>query len=617
MHSKKITAAVAALGLGLGVAPLTLAKGGGGGTNPSGHTISITFPGAQSGTVGSAANVQIRATDSARTSLTYAASGLPAGMSINSSTGAITGTPTAAGSLDPVITVTDSSGAMGQVAFFWTVSAGTSNSANLIVNGGPTTGLWSQSGFDDMSNPGWTITEGNPQMESYQNTDADPVSTAPGHQSDVTAFFHGGNYQASSEYQVADVSAAASAIDAGAATYDLSGWLGGYSSQNETVQLTAGFLDASGTQISAATIGPVTAAMRNNVTELLSQQASGSFPVGTRSIKFVLSFATSTGDSTTDGYAQDLSFTTNQPTLTAPTLTPPASTVPSGFQHVFVIYMENENYSSASDPNGGAGIIGNPSAPYINSLLSQGSLLTNYHALSHNSDENYYGMASGSTFGHSAGGSAPAANGINTFTFSGPNLSTEVENAGLTWKQYIQSEPSNCDYANSGNYESDDSPFGYFANMKNGIASGYCAAHWQNLTQLTGTDLKSAAATPNFVWGDADSCSDMENCGVATGDSWLSTYVPQILSSPAWTTQKSLLLITWDEDGTNAPGGFGAGNANQVATLVLGSQGSVKTNYQSGARYDHYSLTRMIESALGLPAMTYNDEFATPINDVF
>ena len=73
----------------------TLPTGGGTGT---GNTVTVTGPGNQSSTVGTAASLQINASDSASgQTLSYSATGLPAGLSINSSTGLISGTPTAAG----------------------------------------------------------------------------------------------------------------------------------------------------------------------------------------------------------------------------------------------------------------------------------------------------------------------------------------------------------------------------------------------------------------------------------------------------------------------------------------------------------------------------------------
>ena len=50
-------------------------------------------------------------------------------------------------------------GLIGALAF---VPAANAASPNLIVNGGPRAGLCSSSGYEDMSNPGWTISAGAP-----------------------------------------------------------------------------------------------------------------------------------------------------------------------------------------------------------------------------------------------------------------------------------------------------------------------------------------------------------------------------------------------------------------------------------------------------------------------
>ncbi|WP_194913997.1 putative Ig domain-containing protein [Catenulispora rubra] len=122
--------------------------------NPQGgtETVSVSNPGNQTSTQGTAiSTLQISGSDSAGKSLTYSASGLPAGLSISSS-GAITGTPSGTGTSS--VTVTASSGtASGSTTFSWTVNpsgGGGCTAAQLLGN----------PGFETGSASPWTATSG-------------------------------------------------------------------------------------------------------------------------------------------------------------------------------------------------------------------------------------------------------------------------------------------------------------------------------------------------------------------------------------------------------------------------------------------------------------------------
>jgi hypothetical protein len=117
------------------------------------NTVTVTNPGSQTGTVGTAVSLQIHATDSASgQTLTYSATGLPAGLSINSSTGLITGTPTTATTYSVTVTATDTTGAHGSATFTWVISSsgGGCTAAQLIGN----------PGFETGSISPWTSTAG-------------------------------------------------------------------------------------------------------------------------------------------------------------------------------------------------------------------------------------------------------------------------------------------------------------------------------------------------------------------------------------------------------------------------------------------------------------------------
>ena len=94
-------------------------------TDANGSFVTVTNPGSQTGTVGTPiSGLQLKATDSTSgQTLTFTATGLPPGLSISSS-GLITGTPTAAGSFAVTATASDSLGTSGSATFTWTISPG-------------------------------------------------------------------------------------------------------------------------------------------------------------------------------------------------------------------------------------------------------------------------------------------------------------------------------------------------------------------------------------------------------------------------------------------------------------------------------------------------------------
>jgi Putative Ig domain/PLD-like domain len=128
----------------------TVGSGGTGG----GDTVTVTNPGGQTATVGTAASLQVKASDSASgQTLSYSATGLPAGLSIAPATGLISGTPTTAGSDSVTVTAADTTGAKGTAAFTWTVSSGSGGGCTAVQ-------LLGNPGFETGTATPWTASSG-------------------------------------------------------------------------------------------------------------------------------------------------------------------------------------------------------------------------------------------------------------------------------------------------------------------------------------------------------------------------------------------------------------------------------------------------------------------------
>lgn len=85
--------------------------------------VSVIKPSDQSAVAGTVVSLQIHASDADSEALSYSASGLPAGLSINSSTGLISGSPTTVSTTPVTVTAQDTGGNLGTTTFNWTVTA--------------------------------------------------------------------------------------------------------------------------------------------------------------------------------------------------------------------------------------------------------------------------------------------------------------------------------------------------------------------------------------------------------------------------------------------------------------------------------------------------------------
>ena len=307
-----------------------------------------------------------------------------------------------------------------------------------------------------------------------------------------------------------------------------------------------------------------------------------------------------------------------------------------------MIVLENKGYDETFGPDS--------QAPYLSQQLTQqGELLTQYFATGHASLDNYITMVSGQapaivtqadcpfymdllpgTIG--AGGQAIGQGCV--YPAAVKTVADQLAAKGLTWRGYMEDMAGNCQHPapNSfdqtqqatpqSQYAARHNPFVYFHSL---LDSGACAQNDVPLAQL-GSDLSSAATTPNFVFVTPDLCNDAHDSSCADGgpgglpaaNQFLQTWVPRITGSPAW-AEGSLLIVTFDESesgdagsccgevpGPNSPnpGGTSQGNGGGRIGAVLLSQ-FVQPGSMNNTPYNHYSLLKSIEDIFGLDYLGY------------
>jgi len=320
-----------------------------------------------------------------------------------------------------------------------------------------------------------------------------------------------------------------------------------------------------------------------------------------------------------------------------------ADSPPPPLKHVFVIVLENKGFDETFGPTS--------PAPYLSrTLTSQGELLTQYFGIGHNSLDNYVAMVSGQgpnavtqsdcqTFQDFVGAPMLDADGQAlgqgcVYPTAVQTIADQLDARSISWKGYMEDMGTACRHpapnsrddtqqARVGDqYAARHNPFVYFHSI---IDSPTCAQNDVPLDRLD-SDLASASSTPSYAFitpnlchdGHDQPCVDGEPGGLVSADQFLQTWVPKIMSSPAW-AEGSLLVVTFDEAesgdasaccaekpgyNTPNPGGLTPGPGGGRTGTVLVSQ-FIQPGTTNATPYNHYSLLKSVEDVFGLPYLGF------------
>src|SRR5438034_9231622 len=231
------------------------------------------------------------------------------------------------------------------------------------------------------------------------------------------------------------------------------------------------------------------------------------------------------------------------------------------FDQFVVVLMENHDLADIYGP-----------ATDRTALAHQYALSQHSQSITTPSQPNYIALSGGRTFGATGDGNHPNLNQ--------PTIVDVIENSGHTWKAFAESAGgSGCGL--SPPRGEDHYPFLSYTTITGNSAR--CA----NLVSGGPTEVTAALnAGTNFIWLTPTDNHNMHDNSVSSGDSWLQSWVPGLLSAMAG--KKAALFIMYDEGYANPP------------LIYAGFSGpATKTAYKSSVSYNHYSLLKLLEDVWG------------------
>ena len=291
--------------------------------------------------------------------------------------------------------------------------------------------------------------------------------------------------------------------------------------------------------------------------------------------------------------------------------------------NIFVIAMENHNFTQPTNQTSPQQIFGNPAAPFINSLLTPGnpnaaqvSFATAYYNAGtgvHPSEPSYVWAEAGTDFGIHTD-AEPRAENHNVYDTL--HLTAQLNAAGIPWKNYQEDiqlalSPTNNASGTNGpanpyygttqyNYAVKHNPMAFFPDTV--LQNVYPLA--QFFTDLTNNALAPYSwITPN-QYNDAHSALTGgfayngtlwtgDQASIAQGDNFLAQIIPQIIASPAY-QNNGAIIIWWDESEK------GDGTDRTVPEIVI-SPLAKGNGYASSVPMSHSSDIKTLEELFGLP----------------
>ena len=208
------------------------------------------------------------------------------------------------------------------------------------------------------------------------------------------------------------------------------------------------------------------------------------------------------------------------------------ASAPAHWHHIVVLMMENKKYGDVIGP-----------APYITSLANKCATSTDWKDANfrvdgsrdgkYNSKPNYATLTSGLS---------PSAHGLLNdkypTTSDVDNIYSQLNQAGLSFKDYYEGDPGGCSVRFSGDYHD---PLRYYTNV-----ADICDQHDVPLSTFI-ADLKSGNL-PAFSMLLPTKDNSMHDNSVASGDEYVKSILDPLLNSKEYANGDLAIFLLWDEN---------------------------------------------------------------------
>jgi hypothetical protein len=228
-------------------------------------------------------------------------------------------------------------------------------------------------------------------------------------------------------------------------------------------------------------------------------------------------------------------------------------------RHAWIVVLENQPYER---------IVGSADAPYLQQLIAEHGLATDYHALGRPSQPNYIRLVAGSDLG-------VRDNGLHDLDAN--SILDQLEASGRSWRVLAEDYPGGC-FAGELHENGPDSGGTYVRKHDPAISFRSISTDPLRCSRITGlSELGAAPADLNIVVPNL--CHSMHDCSIGVGDAFLADLIPRIVEAPSWGPD-DLLVVTFDE-------------GDRVPAIVVSDR--TPAGFRSDRRHDHYSLLRTLQ----------------------